>query len=105
MIKLKIVRFLREELKLTLSESKTKLTNLHKDKTEFLGFYIRINKPKENKRVVANIKGTRRKVKVGHNTMMTLAPVSNLLDKLIKGGFVRIGKNPKKKYIPIAKTP
>lgn len=36
----KIAKFLLEELKLTLSLEKTKITNIHKDKVKFLGFEI-----------------------------------------------------------------
>ena len=41
--------FLTNELKLELSQEKTKITDLLKDKGKFLGFYLRIYKPKESK--------------------------------------------------------
>ena len=102
MIKEKASRFLREELKVELSEEKTKITNLLK--AAFLGFYIRIRKPKENKRVVTIFKGTKRKVKVGHNVMEILAPYSKIISKLIKEGFIEERKDSKIKYVPQAKT-
>lgn len=104
MIKEKASRFLREELKVELSEEKTKITNLLNDKAAFLGFYIRIRKPKENKRVVTIFKGTKRKVKVGHNVMEILAPYSKIISKLIKEGFIEERKDSKIKYVPQAKT-
>lgn len=104
MIKEKASKFLREELKVELSEEKTKVTNLLNDKAAFLGFFIRINKPKENKRVVTTFKGTTRKVKVGHNVMEILAPYSKIIGKLVNEGFVEERKDSKMKYVPQAKT-
>jgi len=105
MIRDKAAGFLERELKVSLSKEKTKVTNLLTDKAEFLGFYIRINKPNESRKVMAMIKGSKRKVKIGHNVMEILAPFAKIVKKLIKEGFVEVGKNPKKKYVPIAKTP
>ena len=100
-----VSKFLHEKLKLELSVEKTKITDLHHDKAQFLGFFIRINKPKENKRKVALIKGTMRKVKVGHNVMTILAPTSKILEKLVKEGFMRVEKKGNKsKYVPTAKN-
>lgn len=104
-IKARVSKFLRVELKLELSLDKIKLTNLHTDKGEFLGFYVRINKPKESQRSLAIRKGTTRRVKVGHNVMEILAPVTKLLTKLEKEGFLRIGNNSNMKYVPQAFTP
>lgn len=106
MIKNLIADFLKDKLKLTLSEEKTKITNLLTDQAEFLGFLIRIHRPKENKRVVAKVKGTIRKLKLAHNVMEILMPFKKILNKLIEASFVRkIVKEHKTRYIPIAKTP
>ena len=43
----KIASYLSDELKLELSLDKTKITNILKDKGQFLGFYFQIHKPKE----------------------------------------------------------
>lgn len=104
MIKEKAAKFLKEELKVDLSEEKTKITNLLNDKASFLGYYIRINKPKENKKVTTIFKGTRRKVKVGHNVMVILSPFTNIMKKLIKEGFVEERVNSRLRYRPQGKT-
>lgn len=103
MIKEKASKFLNEELKVEMCEEKTKVTNLLNDKAAFLGFYIRINKPKENKRTLTIFKGTKRKVKVGHNVMIILAPFSKIINKLIKEGFLEERENSKIRYVPRAK--
>lgn len=98
--------FLNTELKLELSLEKTKITDLHHDRAKFLGFYIQINKPKENVRRTIEFKGSTRKVKVGHNVMIILMPKDKIYDKLIKEGFMRVEQNgSQQKYVPIAKTP
>lgn len=98
--------FLSSELELELSMEKTKITDLHHDRAAFLGFYLQINKPKENKRKTITFKGTTRKVKIGHNVMMILMPKDKLYDKFIKEGFLRIErKGSQQKYVPTAKTP
>lgn len=104
-IKEKASNFLKNELRLELSEEKTKVTNLHHDKASFLGFYMRINKPKENKKALIDFKGNKRKVKIGHNIMEILAPISRILSKLEKEGFIRVDEKAEMKYIPMAKTP
>jgi len=71
------------------------------DKATFLGFYIRINKPKdhENNKVVTIFKGT---PKIGHNVIEILAPFSKIIHKLMELGFVEERKESKIKYIPKA---
>lgn len=102
MIKVKAAEFLVKRLKVELSEEKTKITNLFSDKATFLGFYIRINKPKENNKVVTIFKGTKKKVKIGHNVIEILAPFSKIIHKLMELGFVEERKDSKIKYIPKA---
>lgn len=100
-----VANFLKEELKLELCLEKTKITDLHHDKAKFLGFYLQINKPKQNKRTTINFKGTKVKIP-GHNVMMILMPKDKLYDKFIKEGFLRIERRGSfQKYVPTAKTP
>lgn len=105
-IRVLVAKFLNEPLKLEVSEVKTKTTNLLREQASFLGFYIRIKRPKENKRKVIDFKGTKRKVKIrGHNVMTILIPVAKLLDKLTKEGFMKVGKTGgTMRYVPTAKT-
>lgn len=64
--------FLRDELKLVLSEEKTKITNLMKDKVSFLGADFKksdISRKKVVERYVRNgaVAGTLRAVKIAHS--------------------------------------
>ena len=105
-IKNLIATFLKEKLKLTLSEEKTKITDLLTDQAEFLGFYLRIHRPKEKQRTTAKFKGTRRKLTLAHNVMEILMPFEKIINKLIKESFiVKETKGRKKKYVPMAKKP
>jgi len=65
----KIESYLSDELKLELSQDKTKITNLLKDKGQFLGFYFQIHKPKESQFTLMRKGGHIRKSKISHNRM------------------------------------
>nr|YP_009710058.1 hypothetical protein [Coleochaete scutata]QFU80163.1 hypothetical protein [Coleochaete scutata] len=78
-IKSEIKRFLREELRLELSDDKTKITNLTSEKAKFLGVYI-CRKGRRHTRTLR---------KVGHNLVrptnqriIIYAPIDKLMDKL-----------------------
>lgn len=104
----KIASYLSEELKLELSQDKTKITNLLKDKGQFLGFYFQIHKPKKSHFTLMRKGGHIRKSKISHNRMWLLIPVEKLLAKLSAEGFLKKTKNkndtPGKKIKPSAKT-
>jgi len=102
-IKNLLATFLSEELKLKLSEEKTKITNLIHNKASFLGFYFMMYKPKESKFTFSNRQGHIRKTKIGHNRIWLLVPMDKILSKLSNEGFLK-DYQPKSKIIPNAKT-
>ena len=102
-IKSLLATFLTQELKLELSNEKTKITNLWNDKASFLGFYFMVYKPKESKFTVYQKDGHIRRAKIGHNRIWLLVPVDKILSKLSINGFLKNYK-PKSKIIPNAKT-
>lgn len=64
-IKRKVISWLKEELKLNINESKTKIINLYYKYSEFLGFKIKINNnTKEPKILIANNKIIKIKEKI-----------------------------------------
>jgi hypothetical protein len=91
----KIAEFLNNELKLELSLDKTKITNLHSDKGQFLGFYFRTpwnrNATKESKISVLkkNKNNHIRKSKISPNRMWLMVPVDRILIKLANEGFLK----------------
>jgi hypothetical protein len=88
----KIASYLSDELKLELSQDKTKMlkhTNLLRDKGQFLGFYFQIHKPKESQFTLMRKGGHIRKSKISQNRMWLLIPVDKLLAKLSAEGFLK----------------
>ena len=83
-IKAEIKSFLSEKLKLTLNIDKTKITHSTKDKALFLGYQICCT-PIKKMRIGYNAKG-----KFVRNTTRTilLAPVSRVVERLKKRGFL-----------------
>jgi group II intron reverse transcriptase/maturase len=101
-----VAQFLQNELKLELSLEKTKITDLYHDKAAFLGYYLRINKPSEQRKLTIEKYGHKRKVRSPHVVMLLEIPHDKIIKKLIDGGFVRIEEREgKSKYIPLAKAP
>ena len=102
-IKDKIATFLNKELELELSQDKTKITNLLRDKGQFLGFYFKIHRPKESNFTLSRIGNHIRKKKISHNRMWLLVPVVKILNKLATEGFLK-NYTPGKKITTSAKT-
>jgi len=103
-IKQRIGDFLRNKLALTLSDSKTKITNLRKEKAKFLGieFFIR---PLNKDHIKPLATSTRRGKLITTRTNPRLifhAPIKGLLDKLVERGFARY--NHKGLLSPISKA-
>ncbi len=84
-----IATYLSQELELELSQDKTKITNLLKDKGQFLGYYFQIHRPKESRYTVIRKGGHIRKCKISHNRMWLLLPVDKILLKLASEGFLK----------------
>jgi group II intron reverse transcriptase/maturase len=102
-IKNLLATFLTQELKLELSNEKTKITNLLNNKAIFLGFYFMVYKPQESKFTVYHKDGHIRRAKIVPNRIRLLAPVDKILSKLSINGFLK-NYQPKSKIIPNAKT-
>ena len=93
-------------LGLELSESKTKITHLMRDKAKFLGFYItRYSTIGKRKLSIPtsglSMFGTTVKSRITPR-MMLLAPILEILDKLKAAKFIR--RNSRGSFVPIAKT-
>ena len=88
-----IQTYLSQELELELSQDKTKITNLLKDKGQFLGYYFQIHRPKESRYTVirkgGHILAKGVKCKISHNRMWLLLPVDKILLKLASEGFLK----------------
>ena len=62
--KKRIAQFLRDELKLTLSETKTAITNLRRQKAKFLGFEYKVVKGKSRKGYIPRTKPNHERLKM-----------------------------------------
>ena len=85
-LKERIVAFLDERLKITLSPEKTKISHFSEDAISFLGADIRIPKPSESKVVLRKNQGYSR---VNHTRVHLYIPVRSLLEKLAGKGFLK----------------
>jgi hypothetical protein len=87
-VKEELKDFLRESLKLTLSEDKTRITHARKEQAQFLGTQLGIGR-EGVPRIVATTNGSGKPIKrrsTGSETVMT-APMSKLIKKLQTKGF------------------
>ncbi len=101
-----IAKFLEEELKLSLSQEKTKITHLGKDRANFLGFRIWVRRSaqalvrvrydsKANKRISARINQAR---------VWMAAPMDDIMNELEKQGFIKRYEQDPYRKIPNAIT-
>jgi len=88
-IKNKIAIFLTEELKITLSPEKTKISHFRKGKIKFLGVYLTIPKPAQSKIVLRNSRHGRTYARANHVRMNYLLPKQEMLEKLASEGFLK----------------
>ncbi len=87
-VKEELKDFLRESLKLTLSEDKTRITHARKEQAQFLGTQLGIGR-EGVPRIVTTTNGSGKPIKrrsTGSETVMT-APMSKLIKKLHTKGF------------------
>lgn len=83
-----VASFLKEELGLTLSMEKTKITH-SAEKARFLGYDISISRSQEIKKL-----STGRKARVYNGAVMLYAPFDKWYAKLMELGVIRIKKDP-----------
>lgn len=90
-IKQRVGVFLRDKLALTLSDSKTKITNLRKETAKFLGieFFIRPLSKDHIKPLVTYTRQGKLLTTRVNPRLIYHAPIKELLDKLVDRGFAR----------------
>lgn len=84
----KIRKFLKETLEIDLSEEKTKITHIPKDKASYLGFLVsgRNRKYTESQTYEVKSQGSRRRG--GNASIIIEAPIQMLMDRLKAKGFL-----------------
>uniref|UniRef100_Q33759 Orf785 protein n=1 Tax=Allomyces macrogynus TaxID=28583 RepID=Q33759_ALLMA len=84
-----IASFLAQELKITLSPEKTKISHFGKDLISFLGVNLRIPKPAESKVVLRKGAKGHTLARVNHTRVFFYIPVDKILAKLAAQGFLK----------------
>lgn len=89
-LKAEVGRYLKEVLKLTMSEEKTKITSLKDGMARFLGVGLCIPSPKESKLVTrVTAKGKKVVTRVNHTRVFFYAPMKEIYQDLVKEGFCK----------------
>lgn len=99
-IKTKIGIFLKETLKLEMSEEKTKLTYLKQKEAKFLGTLVSRIRAKEAKVVTKKTMNNSTKLRISQVRPKLKAPILEILKKLETKGFIK--RNDKGEMIPSA---
>jgi len=89
LIKDRIANFLAQELKITLSSEKTKISHFGTERIKFLGVYLTIPNPKQSKIVLRNGRHGRIYSRINHVRMNFLLPKELILEKLAAEGFLK----------------
>lgn len=98
--------FLRDILKLELSEEKTKITNITEKDVRFLGVDINRKDSGESKIIQRQVKGRLIKSRINNNRLYFYVPVRDIIKKLEKAGFIKTytSANGREKLAPNAIT-
>ncbi len=98
-IKDRVGEFLKNELALTLSQEKTKITNARTEEAEFLGYRIRKGRGRDTQKVTVSTNGSGRLFKRRSTGMEVVlkAPMDKLIKRLSQKGFCDGKGNPKHK--------
>ncbi len=98
-IKDRVGKFLKDELALTLSQEKTKITNARTEEAEFLGYRIRKGRGRDTQKVTVSTNGSGRLFKRRSTGMEVVlkAPIDKLIKRLSQKGFCDGKGNPKHK--------
>jgi Type II intron maturase len=88
-IKGRVGKFLKDELALTLSQEKTKITNARTQEAEFLGYRIRKGRGRDTQKVTVSTNGSGRQFKRRSTGMEVVlsAPMDKLIKRLSQKGF------------------
>lgn len=103
-LKLEISHFLEQGLELELSEEKTHITHMKKNRAKFLGTFITLRRTKESKMVKRNFRGRMEITRITQVNPKFHAPVQELLTKLEMNGFIKRAKSDSSKLIPKAQS-
>jgi hypothetical protein len=89
-LKEKAKNFFKDKLNIELSEEKTKITNIGREKATFLGINISSSRPKEKK--IIRLKGKNKTVRqrASHSYIKFDVPLKKLKDKMITNEFLEI---------------
>lgn len=98
--------YLINELKIELSDEKTKITNVSKDYVRFLGVDIIRNTSEESKIVQRIVKGRMIKSRINNSRLHFFMPVPHIMKKLSEAGFTKsyTSQNGDTKIVPNAIT-
>lgn len=80
-------KFLREILKVEMSQEKTKITHLSQDKAQYLGFYVSRRSRMYTESQKSYIKSTGKSRRPTYSSVIIEAPIDKLLKKLVEQGF------------------
>ncbi len=98
--------FLKDTLKIELNEEKTLLTDINKNRVNFLGAEVRIqsSRIKNNKHIVRVYKDNKRKIRVPGKRTIILAPIEKLVKILADQGICKIKNFNRRDIIPTKKS-
>uniref|UniRef100_UPI0023F1FF6A reverse transcriptase n=1 Tax=Cyathus jiayuguanensis TaxID=380660 RepID=UPI0023F1FF6A len=86
-IKKEVQSFLIDTLKLSLSEEKTKITSMTKDKASYLGFLLSRRSRKYTESLISYVKSTGRTRRASQSSLIIEAPIEKILNKLVDQNF------------------
>ena len=98
-IKIRVGKFLKDKLALTLSQEKTRITNARTEEAEFLGYRIRKGRARDSQKVTTSTNGSGRQFKRRSTGMEVVlkAPMDKLIKRLASKGFCDGKGTPKHK--------
>jgi hypothetical protein len=107
-LKLKVIKFLKNELQLSLNTDKTKITSAITSRAFFLGAYVRAmtsrtnDQPNRKNSVTKTGRSVRARIPQGF--VRCFAPIENIVKKLQQQGICKIYNFKNRQVIPTRKT-
>jgi hypothetical protein len=86
-IKSEIKQFLNEKLKIELSEEKTKISHVVRDKTLYLGFNISGRHRRYTESQISKVDTVQKQRRGGNSQLVIEAPIERIMESLEKKGF------------------
>jgi len=107
-LKLKVEKFLKDELQLSLNADKTKITSAITNRAFFLGAYIRAltsrTNEQPNRKNSVTKSGRKVRGRIPQGFVRCFAPLENIVKKLKEQGICRIFSFRNRQIIPTRKT-